>query len=125
MNPQRPLAITVAVIIHAVLSMADILLSIPFLSGAALPDDGPPLFIIVLTLIIGLVGLVTAWGAWKLKRWGSVSTIVLRVLDGLASVPGIFFAPSLGLQIGATVGVIFSFVVIWLLLMPTTRRIMA
>jgi hypothetical protein len=125
MNTQRPLAITVAAIIHAVLSLGNILLSIPFLTGAALPDDGPPLFIIILTLIIGLVGLVTAWGAWKLKRWGSVSTIVLRVLDSLTSAPAIFFAPSLGLQMGAVVGILLSIGVIWLLLMPTTRRAMA
>jgi hypothetical protein len=124
MNVQRPLAVTVAVIIHTLLSVAGILLSIPFLSGDALPDDGPPLFIIILSLIIGLLGLVTAWGAWKLKRWGMISTIVLRALDGLAAAPGIFFAPSLGLQIGSTVGVILSLVVIWLLLMPTTRRVM-
>lgn len=125
MNTQKSLAVTVAVIIHAVLSVGNILLSIPYLSGAALPDDGPPLFIIVLTLIIGLVGLVTAWAAWKLKRWGSVSTIVLRVLDSLASAPGIFFAPSLGLQIGAAVAILLSIAVIWLLLMPATRRVMA
>jgi hypothetical protein len=125
MNTQRPLAVTVAVIIHAVLSAGAILTSIPFLTGTVPPDEGPPLFIIILTLIIGLLGLVTAWVTWRLKRWGFVSTIVLRALDGLAAVPGIFFAPSLGLQIGAAVGVILSLVVIWLLLRPTARRVMA
>jgi hypothetical protein len=125
MNTQRPLAVTVAVIIHALLSVGNILLSIPFLSGEALPDDGPPMFIVVLTLIIGLLGLVTAWGAWKLKRWGSISTTVLRVVDSLAAAPGIFFAPSLALQVGSAVGILLSIVVIWLLLMPTTRRVMA
>lgn len=121
----RPLAVTVAVIIQGVLSAADILLTLPFLSGAALPDDGPPLFINVLTLLIGLLGLVAAWGAWRRKRWGSVSTVVLRALDGLASVPAILFAPSLGLQIGAVVAILLSIAVIWLLLMPAARRVMA
>jgi hypothetical protein len=125
MNTTRPLAVTVAVSIQALLSIVNILLSIPFLTGGPLPDDGPPLFIIVLTLIIGLLGLVTAWGAWRLKRWGMVSTIVLRVVDSLASAPGIIFAPSLGLQIGAAVSIFLSVVVIWLLLMPTARRVMA
>ena len=124
MNTQRPLTVTVAVIIHALMSVGAILLAIPFLTSSALPDDGPPLFIIVLNLIIGLLGLVTAWGTWQLKRWGMISTIVLRVIDGLAAAPGIFFAPSLGLQFGATVGVILSLVVIWLLVLPTNRRIM-
>jgi hypothetical protein len=105
--------------------VANILLTIPFLTGAVPPDEGPPLFINILTLIIGLLGLVTAWATWRLKRWGMISTIVLRALDGLAAAPGIFVAPSLGLQIGATVAVILSLVIIWLLLMPTARRVMA
>ncbi|MFN8455828.1 MAG: hypothetical protein U0401_14370 [Anaerolineae bacterium] len=125
MNTQRPIVVTVAVIIHAVLSVGNILLSIPFPNGATLPDDGPPLFIIIVTLIIGVVGLVTAWATWQLKRWGSTSTIVLRVLDSLASAPAIFFAPLLGLQMGAALGIVLSLVVIWLLLMPATRRVMA
>lgn len=125
MNAQKPLTVTVAVIIQAVLSVANILLTIPFLTGAIPPEDGPPLFINIFTLIIGLLGLVTAWAAWRLKRWGMVSTVVLRVLNGLAAAPGIFVAPSLSLQIGATVAVILSLVVIWLLLMPTARRAMA
>ena len=124
MNISKPLAVTIAVAIHGLLSVSNILLSIPFLTGAPLPDDGPPLFIIVLSLILGLLGLVTAWGAWQLKRWGLISTVVLRVVDALAAAPGIFFAPSLGLQLGSAANVILSVVVIWLLLMPATRRIM-
>ena len=124
MNTQRPLTIAIAVILQVLLSLGGIIFSFPYLMGQADPE-GPPMFIVVVTLIIGVLGLVSAWGAWQGKRWGMISTIVLRVLDSLGSAPGIVFAPVLVLQIMSVVGIALSVVVIVLLLLPASRRVYA
>lgn len=124
MNTQRPSAITTAVALHVLLSLAGIVLSIPDLINGANPE-GPPMFIVVLSIIIGVLGLVSAWGLWQGKRWGMISTVVLRILDALSAAPGIFFAPLLLLQIACVVNVVLSVVVIVLLFMPAARRVYA
>jgi len=125
MNIPRPLPVTIAVVLHALLGLAAIFLTIPEMTGAVSPDEGPPMFIVVTSLIIGILSLVSAWGAWQGKKWGQISTIVLRALDALGSAPGIVFAPTLALSVTAGVSVILAIVVIWLLLMPVSRRIYA
>ena len=123
MNAQRPLTVTIAIALHLLLSLLGIFFSISDLSGAN--PEGPPMFIIILSLIIGVLGLVTAWGLWQGKRWGVNSTIILRVLDILGTAPGIFFAPILVLQIVCALAVALSVVVIVLLLLPISRQVYA
>lgn len=125
MNTQRSLAVTSAVVLHALLGLAAIFITIPELTGTVGPDEGPPMFIVVTALIIGILSLVSAWGTWQGKKWGQVSTIVLRALDGLSSAPGVIFAPTVALAVMAGVSVILAIVVIWLLLIPTSRRVFA
>ena len=125
MNTQRPLPVTIAVALQALLGLTAIFLTIPEMTGAVSPDEGPPMIIVVTSLVIGILSLVSAWGAWQGKKWGQVSTIALRALDALSSAPGIVFAPTLALSVTATVSVILAIVVIWLLLMPVSRRVYA
>ena len=122
MNGQRPLPVAIAVVLHALLGLAAIFITIPEMTGGVGPDEGPPLFIVVTSLVIGVLSLVSAWGAWQGKKWGQVSTIVLRALDGLGAAPGIVFAPTPMLTITAILSVILAIVVIWLLLIPVSRR---
>ena len=123
MNSQRPLPVTIAVVLHALLGLAAIVITIPEMTGGVSPDEGPPMFIVVTSLAVGILSLVSAWGAWQGKKWGQVLTIVLRAYDALSSAPGIIFAPTLALQILSGVGIVLSVVVIVLLLLPTTRRV--
>ena len=125
MSIQRPLTVTIAVVLHALLGLAAIFITIPEMTGAVSPDEGPPMFIVITSLVIGILSLVSAWGAWQGKKWGQISTIVLRALDGLSAAPGIVFAPTTGLWITATVSVVLAIVVIWLLLMPVSRQVYA
>jgi uncharacterized membrane protein len=124
MNTQRPLTVTIAVALQGLLSLLGIIFSIHDLTAGPNPE-GPPMFIIILSLIIGVLGLATAWGIWQGKRWGVTSTLVLRGLDILGTAPGIFFAPTLVLQILCVVGIALSVVVIVLLLLPASRRVLA
>lgn len=123
MNTQKSLPIVVAVGLHLLLSLGAIAFALPPLLSGADPA-GPPMFIIVVTLIIGVLGLVSARGLWQGQRWGMIFTVVLRVLDSLGSAPGIVFAPTLTLQILAGASTILSLVVIVLLLLPATRRVL-
>lgn len=121
MNTQRPAVRAAAVALQVLISLVNIGFSIPDLINGPAPD-GPPMFIVVLSIVIGVLGLVTAWGLWQGKRWGMISTVVIRVMDVLGTVPGIFFAPTLFLQIACVVGVILSVTVIVLLFLPASRR---
>jgi len=121
MSNQKSLPIVVAVALQALLSLGAIVLTLPFILSGTDPE-GPPMFIMIVSVIIGVLGLVTAWALWQGKRWGVTSTIVLRILDSLAAAPGIVFAPTLALQLGSEVGVVLSVVVIVLLLLPASRR---
>ena len=125
MNIERPLPVTIAVVLQALLGLTAIFLTMAEMTGAVSPDEGPPMFIVVTSLVVGILSLVSAWGAWQGKKWGQVMTIVLRALDALSSVPGIVFAPTLVMSITATVSVILAIVVIWLLLMPVSRHVYA
>jgi len=116
------MAITAAAVLQALLSLADLAISIPeLLSGGAAPD-GPPAFVMALGVVIGALGLVAALGLWRGKRWGIVATIVLRVIDSLSAAPGLVFAPTMALRLAAVLGITLSIVVIALVLLPASRR---
>ena len=122
MNTQRPMAITAAAVLQALLSLVGLAISIPaLLSGGAAPE-GPPVFIMALGVVIGALGLVAALGLWQEKRWGVVATIVLRVIDSLSAAPGLVFAPTMALRLAAVLGIALSIVVVVLLLLPASRR---
>jgi hypothetical protein len=122
MNTQRPTTITAAAVLQALLSLAGLAFSIPeLLSGGTVPD-GPPVFIMVLSAVIGALGLVAALGLWRGKRWGMVATIVLRVIDSLSGAPGLFLAPTMALRLASALGIALSIVVVVLVLLPASRR---
>ena len=75
----------------------------------------------MITLLIGAVGLVSAYGVWRKQRWGVVLTILLRVVDGLLTLPAIVFAAEPWLEFGAVIAVVMGVAVIVLLLWPTPR----
>lgn len=122
MKMQRPLPVTIAVALQALLGLAAIFITISELTGNVSPDEAPPMFIIIASLVVGTLSLISAWGAWRGKKWGQILTIVLRAYDGLSSAPGIFLAGSVALSVTAIVSVILAIVVIWLLLMPVSRQ---
>ena len=117
---------TIAAILQAVLSIINIVGALVFLPRGAEAlnnsGDSPPYVVLMLALVVGVLGLVSAWGVWKTKRWGVILTILLRVVDGMAALPGMIFAPTSLLLIFSTGGVIASVVIIGLLLWPRPRQ---
>ncbi len=117
---KRTRSYTIAAILQLLLSLAAIGLSLPDIArGANEVNQAPdtiPYAALMLSLIIGVLGLVSAYGVWRVQKWGVILTIILRAVDGLTSLPGVAFGPTPMLQFVATISVVLAIVVIYLLL---------
>ena len=71
MNTQRPPAVTVAVVLLALLSVVNMVP--PSLMASPAEASEVPAFVTYLGVILGVVGLVAAYGLWALKRWGRLA----------------------------------------------------
>ncbi len=110
----RPLPVTIAAILLALLSLANFLAPLMLPAGA-----GAIAYLIVL---LGVLGLVAAGGLWMLKRWALWLTIVISVLNILAAAPGLVFATELLGRVLAMIGVVGFALVILLAVLPGQRR---
>lgn len=123
----RPRNFTIAAILHALMSLFGILLAIPLLAaGQAATDQAgatPPFIIIVIGFGTALLGFVSAYGVWKVQKWGVILTIMLRAIDAISAAPGLLFAPDMTWRIMAITGVSLSILVIALLLWPQPKAV--
>jgi uncharacterized membrane protein (DUF2068 family) len=111
----RPLPVTVAIVLLALLSLANLL-------SPVMPSEGVPPFVTYLGVVLGVLGLIGAAGLWMLKRWALWLTIVVSVLNILLAAPGLAFAPTPTLRALATIGVVGFALVILLAVLPNSRR---
>ncbi len=117
MNTQRPTAVTVAAALLALFSVLNLISTlVPAFS------NGVPAVVVYGGAVLGLVGLVAAYGLWKLKRWSVWLAIILSVLNVLSAAPGIAFAPTTVLFVAALVTVVGYALVVVLVVMPASRR---
>ena len=116
----RPTPVTVAAVLLALFSVLNLVSTlIPAFS------NGVPAVVVYGSAVLGLVGLVAAYGLWTLRRWGLWLTIVLSVLNILSAAPGIAFAPTTVLFVAAIVTVVGFALIVVLVLVPTSRRAFA
>jgi hypothetical protein len=111
----RPSPVAWAVWITVALAVGGLLL--PLVPAADVPG-----FAIVIGGIGSVLMLVGVWGLWNLCRWGAVLTIVLTLLNVIASVPPIFEAPSNWIRVAAIVGIPLQLAVLALIALPESRR---
>jgi uncharacterized membrane protein (DUF2068 family) len=121
----RPRNFTIAAILQGLLSLLSVAVAIPLIrAGQTAIDQAsttPPFFIVLISFITAVLGLVSAYGVWKVQKWGVILTIVLRAVDALSAAPGLLFAPTLTWRILAIVGILLSVLVIALLLWPQPK----
>ena len=121
MNTQRPPAVTVAVVLLALLSVVTMVP--PSLMASPAEAAEVPTFVVYLGFILGVVGLVAAYGLWALKRWSVWLTIILSAVSILLSVPPILFGPTVAIQVlNILSGVAFALIIV-LVLLPASRRV--
>ena len=116
--PSRPQTVTVAAILLAILSLANLI-------SPALLSEGVPAFVIYLGVVLGIAGLLACVGLWMLKKWGIWLSVIVSVINLLSAAPGIAFAPDTTLQVAATATVVGSALIIVLVLLPTSRQAFA
>ena len=86
-----------AVIVHAGGSLIGVLFPLPaLLQGPDAPGilNGVPQVVLVAGALLGVVGLVSAYGAWMGQKWGIWLTIVVEAVNGLLALPGVLAAPT-------------------------------
>jgi uncharacterized membrane protein (DUF2068 family) len=85
-------------------------------------EEEPPAFILYSGIVLGIVGLVVAVGLWTMKKWSFWATIVVSVLNFLSGVPGVFLAPTAGIQVLSAVLGVVAVLIIVLVVRPSSRR---
>ena len=112
----RSSTITIAAVLLGLFSLVNLV---------PLAVEGVPVFVVYLSIVLGVVGLVAAVGLWLLKRWSIWLTIIVCALNILSAAPGIAFAPTAALQGAAAIGVLVAALIIVLVGLPTSRRAFA
>lgn len=118
-------ALKLAAILSFLLGLYGFLDAIPLLMRGAedlnQASNSPPYFIIISGFVLAIVRIVGSYGTWYYQRWGIVLILLASAVDGVLAVPGILFAPSVQLQIEATIGVIAAIVIVVLCLWRDPR----
>lgn len=116
----RPTALKIAAVLSFLSSAYSVVFSLPFIilgaDAANQATEGPPFSVLLLAFVLGIIGIVAAFGTWKQMRWGVILTIVINLIGGLSAAPGIIFRPTPALFASATIGVVIDIVIILLCL---------
>jgi lysylphosphatidylglycerol synthetase-like protein (DUF2156 family) len=107
----RPLGITIISIIMAILGIFDIIGGI-----LSMGSNGT---LAIITLIIGVLYLILAWGLWTVQTWAFWGTVILAILTIINSIIG------LGHGVPATGWVSLILAVIVLIYMFADRNVRA
>ena len=120
----RPQSITVAAILLALFSVLWNL-TFPLWAEAIPREEEIPVFIVSLTVVAGVAGLIGAAGLWLLRKWGLWLAIVVSVLNLLDGASGVVGAPYAALQVVSIVIVVVYALIIVLVVLPSSRRALA
>src|SRR5215203_3105455 len=122
MSP-RPQPVTVAAILLALFS----LMNFPGPWWYAVPGaaEVTPMFVLYSGIVLGVAGLVAAVGLWMMKTWSLWLTIVVCVVNILLNVSGLVMMLPGGLKALIAVQTIGFVLVIVLVVLPSSRRVLA
>ena len=112
MKTSRPVVLTLATVLLVLISLGS--LATPLLAG-------PPVAVKVLSVAMGLLGLLAAYGLWNRKHWGMIIAILVSALNALSGVSGLFVQPNLPATLAAGVGIAISILIIVLTVLPSAR----
>ena len=117
MNTRRPLPVTGAAILLALLSLLS--LSRLLLPGGA---EGVPVVVVYAGTVLSTAGLAATVGLWMMKAWSFWLTIVVSALTILAAAPGLAIGPDATSKAIVAVVVVVNALIILLVVLPNSRR---
>ena len=116
---------TLAAALAGLLSLANTIVALVLLPQGAdkinHSSNQPPYAVLLIEVVIGLIGVVAAYGVFRTQRWGVIVTLVLMVVNVLISLPGIPFGPTAFDKISSALALVLAALVIYLLLRRDTR----
>jgi peptidoglycan/LPS O-acetylase OafA/YrhL len=119
MKTQRPAVLISAIVL---LLTQEILLGFaPFFPDKN-PDPGSVIVVSGGVVLVEVLGLVAAFGLWKLKRWGMRLSIIVSILSASLSAGGIVFATSPIVKGLGVVLIALCALIIVLVLVPSARQ---
>ncbi len=112
----RATALKVAAILSALMGIVSIATTLPLIArgatGVAQSTDSPPYFVLMMALLLSVIAIVAAYGAWNQQRWGIILILVVNLLNGLSAVPGILFAPVPALRVTSISTVVVTILIV-------------
>ncbi len=116
---------TIAAVLAGVLGLANAIVALVLLPQGSNKIDHssnqPPYAVLMIEVVIGLIGVVAAYGVFRSQRWGVIVTLVLMVVNILISLPGIPFGPTVFDKVSSVAAVVVSAAVLYFLLRRDTR----
>jgi hypothetical protein len=116
---------TIAAVLAGLLSLANTIVALVLLPQGSdkinHSSDQPPYAVILIEVVVGLIGIVAAYGVFRTQRWGVILTLVLMVINVLISLPGIPFGPTAFDKVSSAVGLVVAAAAIYFLLRRDTR----
>lgn len=120
----RPRNYTIAAVLAGGLSLANAIVALILLPQGSEKvnhsNNQPPYAVILIEVVIGLIGIVAAYGVYRTQRWGVITTLVLMVINVLISLPGIPFGPTTFDKITSVIGLLVAAAAIYYLLRRDT-----
>jgi cytochrome bd-type quinol oxidase subunit 2 len=110
--------------LNALVALVSIGFSLAYLPRGAdkLNDDYVPYPVIVISLILGVLGLMSSYGLWRKERWGLILTMTVQILQIVTGAPGVIFGPDTFTQVSSVIMLAVNVAVIVLLLRRPERR---
>jgi uncharacterized membrane protein (DUF2068 family) len=116
---------TIAAVLAGILALANTIIALVLLPQGASKinhsSNQPPYAVLLIEVVVGLIGIVAAYGVFRSQRWGVVLTLILSVINLLISLPGIPFGPTTFDKVSSVLAVIVSAAVIYFLLRRDTN----
>lgn len=116
---------TIAAVLAGALALANTVVALVLLPQGAdkinHSSNQPPYAVLLIEVVIGLIGIVAAYGVFRTQRWGVVTTLVLMVANVLISLPGIPFGPTTLDKVSSAGSVVVAAAALYFLLHRDTR----